>query len=66
MVESEGVSGDRDARAGVGLSWVVMEVRPWERLRFLLCRKRQRETAFAWKEFWPLKAHVVEGQEPGL
>lgn len=55
---SEGVNRDR-AGAGVVLSCVVLEVRPlagkgWV---FWYVGKEERETAFAWKEFWPQKPH---------
>lgn len=47
-----------EAGAGVGLSWVVVEVRPAEKSwGFSYARKDERKAAFTWKEFWPQKAH---------
>lgn len=56
---------ETEAGAGVVLSCVVLEVRPlagkgWV---FWYVGKEERETAFAWKEFWPQKPHRVEGQK---
>lgn len=65
-VGSEG-SVKTEAGAGVGLSWVVVEVRAAEKgWRSWNTRKDERKAAFTWKEFWPQKAHEIEGQKWGL
>ena len=57
---------ERPGRSGPVLGGYGSQSLRWERLGFLVCGKRQREIAFPWKEFWPLKAHVMEGQKWGL
>ena len=64
MEGSEGVSGYREPRAGVGLSWVVVEVRPFpgkgwipgvfEKVRGRLYLPRKKKIRLQ-------KAHVLEG-----
>lgn len=58
------VSGDRSwGRSGPEL----VEVRPAEKGRgSWYARKDERKAALPWKEFWPQKAHEIEGQKWGL